>query len=47
MIFHDSNVGNHCQTQPQDLDDLRDVSGLGSKKFEAYAAEVLGVLARR
>jgi len=47
VIFHDSTLATIAKRNPQDLDDLRDVSGLGSKKFEAYAAEVLEVLARR
>lgn len=47
VIFHDSTLATIAKRNPQDLEDLRDVSGLGSKKFEAYAAEVLGVLGRQ
>ncbi|MFO1265044.1 MAG: DNA helicase RecQ [Rhodoferax sp.] len=47
VIFHDSTLATIAKRNPQDLEDLRDVSGLGSKKFEAYAAEVLDVLARQ
>jgi len=45
VIFHDATLAAIAQTAPQSLDDLRGVSGMGSKKLDAYAQEVLRVVA--
>jgi ATP-dependent DNA helicase RecQ len=45
VIFHDATLAAIAQKAPRCVDDLRDVSGIGNKKLEAYAAEVLRVVA--
>jgi ATP-dependent DNA helicase RecQ len=44
VIFHDATLASIAQRAPQSLDDLQGISGIGSKKLEAYATEVLRVV---
>jgi ATP-dependent DNA helicase RecQ len=44
VIFHDATLRAIAERQPQRLDDLHGIPGLGHKKLEAYGAEVLRVV---
>ena len=44
VIFHDATLAAIAQRAPQSLDDLQGISGIGAKKLEAYASEVLRVV---
>ena len=44
VIFHDATLAAIAQKAPKNLDDLQDISGIGAKKLEAYAQEVLRVV---
>ena len=45
VIFHDATLAAIAKRAPQSLDDLQGISGIGSKKLEAYADDVLRVVA--
>ena len=45
VIFHDATLATLAELNPQSLEQLQGVSGMGSKKLEAYGAEVLRVVA--
>ncbi len=45
VIFHDATLAAIAQRAPQSLGDLQGISGIGAKKLEAYAQEVLRVVA--
>jgi ATP-dependent DNA helicase RecQ len=45
VIFHDATLAAIAQRAPQSLQDLQGISGMGVKKLEAYAYEVLRVVA--
>ena len=45
VIFHDATLAAIAQRAPQNLEDLQGISGIGAKKLEAYAQEVLQVVA--
>ena len=45
VIFHDSTLRAIAERNPQAPDDLEGISGMGSKKLQAYGAEVLRVCA--
>ena len=45
VIFHDATLAAIAQKAPQSMDDLLGISGMGTKKLEAYAHEVLRVVA--
>ncbi|WP_255033817.1 DNA helicase RecQ [Rhodoferax sp. TH121] len=45
VIFHDATLAAIAQRAPQSLDDLQGISGIGAKKLEAYASDVLRVVA--
>jgi ATP-dependent DNA helicase RecQ len=45
VIFHDATLAAIAQRAPQSLVDLQGISGMGAKKLEAYAQEVLRVVA--
>ena len=45
VIFHDATLRAIAERQPAALTDLQGIPGLGQKKFEAYGAEVLRVVA--
>ena len=44
VIFHDAMLAAIAKRAPQTLDDLQGISGIGAKKLEAYAQEVLRVV---
>jgi ATP-dependent DNA helicase RecQ len=44
VIFHDATLAAIAQRAPHSLDDLQGISGIGAKKLEAYAEEVLRVV---
>jgi ATP-dependent DNA helicase RecQ len=44
VIFHDATLAAIAKRAPQTLDDLQGISGIGAKKLEAYAEEVLRVV---
>lgn len=46
VIFHDATLAAIAELNPQSLQDLQGVSGMGTKKLEAYGAEVLRVVAQ-
>jgi ATP-dependent DNA helicase RecQ len=46
VIFHDATLAAIAQRAPQSLEDLQGISGIGAKKLEAYAHEVLRVVAQ-
>ena len=45
VIFHDATLAAIAQRAPQSLNDLQGLSGIGAKKLEAYAQQVLQVVA--
>jgi ATP-dependent DNA helicase RecQ len=45
VIFHDATLREIADTRPQTLDQLRDISGIGAKKLEAYGEKILGEIA--
>ena len=44
VIFHDATLAAIAQRHPQTLADLHGISGIGTKKLEAYGTEVLRVI---
>ncbi len=44
VIFHDATLAAIAKRAPQGLDDLQGISGMGTKKLEAYADAVLQVM---
>ena len=46
VIFHDATLAAIAQLAPSSIGDLQGISGMGVKKLEAYADEVLRVVAR-
>jgi len=44
VIFHDATLAAIAQRAPQSLADLQGISGIGSKKLDAYAQDVLRVV---
>jgi len=47
IVFHDATLAEMARCQPDNLDDLGQISGVGAKKLEAYGAEILRVLLMR
>ncbi|MDO9148189.1 MAG: DNA helicase RecQ [Hydrogenophaga sp.] len=45
VIFHDATLAAIAERAPQSLADLQHISGLGTRKLEAYGAAVLAVIA--
>jgi ATP-dependent DNA helicase RecQ len=45
VIFHDATLASIAQAEPQDLDALQGIAGIGIKKLQAYGDEVLRVVA--
>ena len=45
VIFHDATLASIAERAPATLEDLQGISGIGSKKLDAYGAEVLRVCA--
>jgi ATP-dependent DNA helicase RecQ len=46
VIFHDATLAAIAALGPRTLGELRDISGIGARKLDAYGAEVLGVVQR-
>ena len=46
VIFHDATLAAIAQLAPSSIGDLQGISGMGVKKLEAYASEVLRVVAQ-
>ena len=44
IVFHDATLAEMAQGQPDSLDALAQISGVGAKKLEAYGREILRVL---
>ena len=44
VIFHDATLAAIAECNPTTLEDLQGISGMGTKKLEAYGAEVLRVV---
>lgn len=44
VIFHDSTLSEMAGKRPRNLDELRDISGVGETKLERYGKEFLSVL---
>ncbi len=44
IVFHDATLAEMAQTQPDSMDALAQISGVGAKKLEAYGSEILRVL---
>jgi ATP-dependent DNA helicase RecQ len=44
VVFHDATLAEMAQAQPDSLDALAQISGVGEKKLEAYGNEILRVL---
>jgi ATP-dependent DNA helicase RecQ len=44
VIFHDATMREIAKVQPQSLDDLRGVTGVGEKKLETYGAEIVALM---
>ncbi|UCU99388.1 DNA helicase RecQ [Acidovorax radicis] len=44
VIFHDATLAAIAERNPDTLEDLQGISGMGAKKLEAYGAEVLRVV---
>jgi ATP-dependent DNA helicase RecQ len=46
VVFHDATLAEMARSQPDSLDALGEISGVGTKKLEAYGQEILRVLGR-
>lgn len=44
VVFHDATLAEMARCHPRGLDELSQISGVGSKKLEAYGPEILRVL---
>ncbi len=44
VVFHDATLAEMARAQPESLDALACISGVGAKKLEAYGREILSVL---
>ena len=44
VVFHDAALAEMAQAQPDSMDALAQISGVGAKKLEAYGREILRVL---
>ena len=47
VVFHDATLAEMAKAQPDSLDALAQISGVGAKKLEAYGREILRVLESR
>jgi ATP-dependent DNA helicase RecQ len=45
VIFHDATMREIAKAQPESLDDLRNISGVGEKKLETYGEEIVALIA--
>ncbi len=46
VVFHDATLAEMARQRPGTLDEMAGISGVGTKKLEAYGAEILRVLGR-
>ncbi len=46
IVFHDATLADMARAQPQTLDALAGIGGVGAKKLEAYGPQILRVLAQ-
>ena len=46
VIFHDATLAEMARRQPRSLAELGQITGVGSKKLDAYGPVLLGVLAQ-
>jgi ATP-dependent DNA helicase RecQ len=44
VVFHDATLAEMARSRPNTLDELAGISGVGTRKLEAYGAEILRVL---
>jgi ATP-dependent DNA helicase RecQ len=44
VILHDATLREIASAQPESLEALRGISGIGAKRLEAYGAELLGLV---
>ena len=44
VVFHDATLAEMAKVQPDSMDALAQISGVGAKKLEAYGREILRVL---
>ncbi len=47
VIFHDATLREIARERPQSLNALRDISGIGAKKLEAYGDEIVTLVCGR
>ena len=45
VIFHDATLAAIAQSAPADLEALSQISGIGSKKLDAYGAQIIELCA--
>ncbi len=45
VVFHDATLAQMARSEPRNLADLGEISGVGAKRLDAYGAEILRVLA--
>jgi ATP-dependent DNA helicase RecQ len=45
VIFHDATMREIAKVQPQSMNDLRGIVGIGEKKLETYGEEIVALLA--
>jgi ATP-dependent DNA helicase RecQ len=46
VIFHDATLQSIAAAQPQTLEDLRGISGVGARKLERYGEALLAITGR-
>jgi ATP-dependent DNA helicase RecQ len=46
VVFHDSTLESIAAAQPQNIEDLRGISGIGARKLERYADALLAITSR-
>jgi ATP-dependent DNA helicase RecQ len=44
VVFHDATLAQMAERSPESLDALADISGVGTKKLQAYGADILQVM---
>ena len=44
IVFNDASLAEMARSEPQTLEELNAISGVGAKKLEAYGREILRVL---
>jgi ATP-dependent DNA helicase RecQ len=47
VVFHDSTLESIAAREPQTLDDLRNISGIGANKLERYGHALLEITGRK